>query len=99
MATEKKRGGAGRPAPEPEAAPEAAEAVAVEVTTILIERRDEVATIQVSDEGDANAITLAYATAAEYIAANFSDGKELNLEFEFKGVTFYAGTELKEEAS
>lgn len=104
MATEKKKGVA-RPAPAPPVAAETAteEKVAPEVksgqTEILIERRIEVAKIQVSENGAENAITLAFQTSAEYIVNKMDDDEGLEVEFEFDGRTFYAGVMEKKEGN
>lgn len=99
MATEKKRGAPrpAKPTSEASAKPAESEAIGQAVAeketkeyTIVIERRETVATITVEDDGPENAITLAFQTAAEYIVANVSDDKPIELEFEYGGMTYYA---------
>lgn len=55
---------------------------AIEQDSVLIERRVTVADIKVEQDGDpANAVTLAFATAAEYIAVHDEPGTTVELEF------------------
>lgn len=97
MAREVPKKGAKRPAsdvPKPEAQEEKVEVKTPTIPSeITIERRTEVARIKVSEDGVENAITLAFQTAAEYIVAHLKDGEptEMELEFSFQGLSYYAG--------
>jgi hypothetical protein len=95
-------GAAAKPAPakveaEPVKEPVVEEPVVEsEPESILIERRQAVATIPLSDpsaDDMANAITLAFATAAEYIAAKVGDDHEIELEFVIGDYLFTAAVE------
>ncbi len=83
--------------PEPEPTKDDEAALPTEQSTVLIERRATVAEITIDDADAANAITLAFATAAEVIADAHRKGESaVELEFVIGDFLFTAAMEENE---